>query len=46
VNFLGEEGRDRVRAAYGEAKYARLVARKNRFDPANVFRCNQNIAHG
>jgi FAD/FMN-containing dehydrogenase len=43
VNYLGEEGQDRVRAAYGEAKYARLVALKDRYDPANFFRRNQNI---
>jgi FAD/FMN-containing dehydrogenase len=43
VNFLGDEGEARVRAAYGEAKYERLVALKRRFDPANVFRLNQNI---
>ena len=43
VNFLGEEGQDRVRAAYGEAKYERLRALKRKSDPTNFFRLNQNI---
>jgi len=43
VNYLGEEGQDRVRAAYGDAVYDRLVAVKNRYDPTNLFRMNQNI---
>jgi FAD/FMN-containing dehydrogenase len=43
VNFLNDEGGDRVRAAYGEATYRRLVAVKNAYDPDNVFRVNQNI---
>ena len=43
VNFLGEEGEDRVKAAYGSAKYDRLVALKNKYDPTNFFRLNQNI---
>jgi len=44
VNFLSEgEGQERVRAAYGPEKYERLVALKNKYDPANLFRFNQNI---
>ncbi|MBG7602873.1 MAG: BBE domain-containing protein, partial [Gammaproteobacteria bacterium] len=44
VNFLtGEEGNQRVRAAYGAANYERLVELKNKYDPQNMFRLNQNI---
>jgi FAD/FMN-containing dehydrogenase len=44
VNFLtGEEGDKRIRAAYGEANYERLVELKNKYDPQNMFRLNQNI---
>jgi len=43
VNFLGEEGQDRVRAAYGDAKYERLRALKRTYDPTDLFRLNQNI---
>jgi FAD/FMN-containing dehydrogenase len=45
VNYLGAEGADRVRAAYG-AKYDRLVALKQKYDPTNLFRTNQNIQPG
>ena len=44
VNNLGVEGADRVRAAYAPATYARLVALKDRHDPQNTFRLNQNVA--
>ena len=46
VNFLGDEGQDRVRAAYGEEKYDRLQALKRKYDPYNFFRLNQNIPPG
>ncbi len=42
VNNLGEEGDERVRAAYGP-NYERLAALKNKYDPTNFFRLNQNI---
>jgi FAD/FMN-containing dehydrogenase len=42
VNYLDDEGQDRVRAAYGP-NYERLVAVKTRYDPTNFFRLNQNI---
>jgi FAD/FMN-containing dehydrogenase len=44
VNFLSNEGEERVRDAYGQDKYERLVALKDAYDPTNLFRLNQNIA--
>jgi FAD/FMN-containing dehydrogenase len=43
VNNLGSEGEERVREAYGPAKYERLSRIKARFDPDNVFHHNSNI---
>jgi hypothetical protein len=42
VNFMMEEGQDRVRATYRD-NYDRLVAIKKKYDPNNFFRVNQNI---
>lgn len=44
VNFLMEEGEERIRQAYGDDKYNRLKALKRAYDPTNLFRRNQNIA--
>jgi FAD/FMN-containing dehydrogenase len=44
VNFLADEGADRVRAAYPGATWDRLVAVKSQYDPSNLFRRNQNVA--
>ncbi len=43
VNFLGDEGEARVRDAYPGATWDRLAKIKARYDPANLFRLNQNI---
>jgi FAD/FMN-containing dehydrogenase len=46
VNFLGAEGDERIRAAYGESKFARLREVKRRYDPHNLLHGNQNITPG
>jgi FAD/FMN-containing dehydrogenase len=43
VNFLGDEGEERVLGAYPGPTWDRLVAVKSRYDPTNLFRLNQNI---
>jgi hypothetical protein len=43
LNFLGEEGGERVRTAYGDEKYKRLAALKAKWDASNFLRHNQNI---
>ena len=43
VNFLVDEGEARIRAAYPGRTWDRLAAVKARYDPANLFRLNQNI---
>jgi FAD/FMN-containing dehydrogenase len=43
VNFLGNEGEARVRAAYPGRTWDRLAEIKHRYDPTNIFRLNQNI---
>lgn len=45
VNFLGDEGQERVMASYRD-NYRRLVEIKRRYDPANLFHMNQNIKPG
>ncbi|HWD47743.1 MAG TPA: FAD-binding oxidoreductase [Actinomycetota bacterium] len=46
VNFLGDEGPERVREAYPKPTWDRLVGVKRRYDPDNLFRLNQNIPPG
>jgi FAD/FMN-containing dehydrogenase len=43
VNFLSDEGEQRIHDAYPPATYARLAVLKRRYDPANLFHLNQNI---
>jgi FAD/FMN-containing dehydrogenase len=43
VNFLEDEGPERIRAAYPSATWDRLREIKRRYDPTNLFRLNQNI---
>jgi FAD/FMN-containing dehydrogenase len=42
INFLGDEGEERIKATYRE-NYERLVALKDKYDPQNLFHMNQNI---
>jgi FAD/FMN-containing dehydrogenase len=42
INFMMEEGQERLKATYGD-NYERLVQVKNKYDPTNFFRVNQNI---
>ncbi len=42
INFMMEEGDERIRATYGK-NYGRLARIKKRYDPKNLFRVNQNI---
>ena len=43
LNFLGDEGQDRVASGFGAEKYDRLRQIKAQWDPTNLFRHNQNI---
>ena len=43
VNFLTDEGPERVRAAYPGTTWDRLVETKRKYDPTNLFHMNQNI---
>jgi FAD/FMN-containing dehydrogenase len=43
VNYLDADDADRVQAAYNPETYQRLRLLKQRYDPQNVFRVNQNI---
>jgi FAD/FMN-containing dehydrogenase len=43
LNYIGNEGQERIDAAFGDAKMARLRQIKKAWDPTNFFRFNQNI---
>ncbi|MEE8522879.1 MAG: FAD-binding oxidoreductase [Thermoanaerobaculia bacterium] len=44
VNYMGQDEAERIGEAYGTDHYARLAKIKSQYDPANLFRLNQNIA--
>lgn len=44
VNFLSDEGSERVKQAYTKDVWSRLVECKRKWDPGNLFRLNQNIS--
>jgi len=43
LNFIGDEGADRLMAGFGKANYERLAKVKAEYDPDNLFRLNHNI---
>jgi hypothetical protein len=43
VNFIGDEGEQRVVASFGTAGYSRMQTLKDRYDPGNLFRTSQNV---
>jgi FAD/FMN-containing dehydrogenase len=43
LNFIGDEGKDRLVAGFGRENYERLAGVKGRYDPDNLFRLNHNI---
>ncbi len=43
LNFVMDEGEQRIRSTYGQRQYDRLVALKDKYDLTNIFRHNQNI---
>ena len=43
LNFIGDEGEERIKAAFGAEKHERLTQIKSEYDPGNVFAGNQNI---
>ena len=43
LNFTSDQSQDKVKASFGPEKYERLVALKNKYDPKNLFRLNQNV---
>ncbi|MBS9403515.1 FAD-binding oxidoreductase [Halomonas sp. TRM85114] len=44
LNFIGDEGKERIIAGFGRENYERLARIKTRYDPQNLFHLNQNIA--